>query len=346
MDAEAFCLEHGLCALRRAPGRLAGAPPPAPVDHRAEEGHQRSAGHQEFARKVGDQSHLDYLYVLTVADVRGTNPKLWNSWKATLFDELYRQVRTALLRGLENAVDREALIEETRQATRERLAASGLGEDLLQDLWSLLYDEHFLRHRPDQIAWHTQMFARNRQGEKRTPFAAVREKTDRGTTAVLTFMPGGGESFARATAVLDELGLNILDAEVSSTRDGFSLDTYHVSDSTGEPITEEDRLDEIKSALQRGSLKAGPGSARPRAPARQLRSFTTKTRINFSEDAHNKRTIMELVSGDRPGLLSQIGEELVKENVRLAGSQNHDGRRTRRGCILHLRPVTTTPVRN
>ncbi len=277
---------------------------------------------QEFARKVGDQAHLDYLYVLTVADVRATNPNLWNSWKASLFEEFYRQVRTALVRGLENAVDREALIEETRQATLERLAETGIPADLTGKIWSHLHDEHFLRHRPDQIAWHTLMFAAHRKDDKDSPFAAVREKTDRGTTAVLTFMPGGGESFARATAVLDELGLNILDAEVSATRDGYSLDTFHVSDGEGEAVTDADRIEEIKDALQRRVIDGQAWQVRvARAPARQLRSFTTKTRISFSEDARNKRTIMELVSGDRPGLLSEIGQEFVKANVRLQAAK-------------------------
>ena len=112
----------GAGALRGAPGRLAGAQPPDPLDHGAEAGHQRSRQViHEFARQVGDQAHLDYLYVLTVADVRGTNPKLWNTWKARLFEEFYERTKRALRRGLETPVDQEELIRET-QAARARAA--------------------------------------------------------------------------------------------------------------------------------------------------------------------------------------------------------------------------------
>ena len=76
----------------------------------------------EFARRVGDQAHLDYLYVLTVADVRGTNPKLWNAWKARLFEEFYERTKRALRRGLETPVDQEELIRETQDQARAKIA--------------------------------------------------------------------------------------------------------------------------------------------------------------------------------------------------------------------------------
>ena len=102
VDAEAFCLEQGLSPLRRAPRRMAGAATTCCCRVTAQKKDISDPKViSEFARTVGDQSHLDYLYVLTVADVRGTNPKLWNSWKASLFHEFYERTKRALRRGLE-----------------------------------------------------------------------------------------------------------------------------------------------------------------------------------------------------------------------------------------------------
>ena len=122
VDAEAFCLEHG---MSRYDARLVAWL----VQHhlllsltaqKKDLNDPRVVN--EFARTVGDQTHLDYLYVLTVADVRGTNPKIWNSWKDTLFWELYQSTRRALRRGVSNPIDKEELIT-GRQAQAEQAAA-------------------------------------------------------------------------------------------------------------------------------------------------------------------------------------------------------------------------------
>src|SRR5258708_17383457 len=104
----------------------------------------------DFARRVGDQVHLDYLYVLTVADVRGTNPKLWNAWKARLFEQVYELTKRALRRGLESPVDQEELIRQTQEQARAKMpevpAAPG---SRVSSEWTEAY---FLRYTPDQSA--------------------------------------------------------------------------------------------------------------------------------------------------------------------------------------------------
>ena len=125
VDAEAFCLEQGLSPLRCAPGRVAGAQPPelSITSQKQDIGDPQVIN--AFARRVGDEAHLDYLYVLTCADVRGTNPKLWNSWKASLFQDFYQRVKRALRRGLESPIDQEHLVRETQDAARRLLLEHG-----------------------------------------------------------------------------------------------------------------------------------------------------------------------------------------------------------------------------
>ena len=156
VDAEAFCLEQG---LSRYDARLVAwlvQQPPDAVGHRAEAGHlaiRRSIN--EFARTVGDQTHLDYLYVLTVADVRGTNPKLWNSWKASLFAEFYERVKRALRRGLESPLDQDELIAETQAPRASSCCRGGRRAPSDRRVWARFTDAYFLRHTPEEIAWHT-----------------------------------------------------------------------------------------------------------------------------------------------------------------------------------------------
>ena len=170
---------------------------------------------QEFARRVGDQVHLDYLYVLTVADVRGTNPKLWNSWKARLFEEFYERTKRALRRGLETPIDQEQLIRETQDQALAKLPADVMPQAAA--VWAQWTEAYFLRYTPEEIAWHTGLLA-ERPPNDDTPLVAVRQLTDRGGTAVLTYTPRRLRSFARTTGVLDQMGLNVVDARLITQR--------------------------------------------------------------------------------------------------------------------------------
>ncbi len=113
----------------------------------------------DFAAMVRDERHLKYLYVLTVADVRGTNPTMWNTWKAALFERLYRHTRRALNRGHENPIDREELIDATREQAMWLLNDSGMNEVTRIAAWGNFDETYFLRHSASEIAWHTEVLA-------------------------------------------------------------------------------------------------------------------------------------------------------------------------------------------
>ena len=266
---------------------------------------------------MGDQIHLDYLYVLTVADVRGTNPKLWNSWKATLFEEIYARTRGALRRGLENPIDKEQLFAETQAEVRVLLSKESNDDETIDAAWQTLTAEYFLRHNAEEIAWHTTLLCRRMAGDE-PPLVDIREQSDRGGTAVALYTSRSEHTFAKATAALDELGLSIVDARITPTTDGYSLDTYSVLEDDGRIIGEKRRLDEIHRSIVRALKNPDEGAAvvTRRAP-RQVRMFSTETEIDFTDDVPHARTVMELVAGDRPGLLSELGKCFMAENVDL-----------------------------
>jgi len=316
VDAEAFCLEQGLSRYdARTVAWLVRNHLLFSVTAQKKDISDPNVI-QEFARAVGDQTHLDYLYLLTVADVRGTNPKLWNSWKSSLFHDFYERTKRALRRGLEAPVDQDELVAETRAEATELLARAGIPAALAAVVWARMNDNYFLRHTPVEIAWHTRLLA-EREPDDASPLVAVGEAAERGGNSVVTCLPHRQHNFARTTALLDQMGLNILDARITALEGGLSLDTYLVLEDTGTPIADRHRAHEIEQQLQR--VLALPEDATPpavtrRAP-RQARMFSTPTQIAFSEDPLNQHTILELIAGDRPGLLSEVGKVLLAERV-------------------------------
>ncbi len=270
---------------------------------------------RDFASQVGDEVHLDYLYLLTVADVRGTNPKLWNSWKAQLFEELYAQAKRALRRGLENPVDRDELIEERKAAARDLPGLAGIPASRIDTLWAELGDDYFLRCRPEEIAWHSRLLA-DREDEGRRVLVGVQSEASGAGTTVLVYAPQDRSTFATVTAVLDELGLNIADARIIRLGNGFSLSTYVVLENAGVQARDDERRDQILRRLEQ-AITAGEEKALrvTRRPPRQVRMFSTPTHVSFAADETNDRTVMEIVAGDRPGLLCQVGQVLRSHRV-------------------------------
>ena len=320
VDAEAFCLEHG---MSRYDARLVAWL----VQHHlllSMTAQKKDLNDprviSEFAQAVGDETHLAYLYVLTVADVRGTNPKLWNSWKDTLFWELYELTKRSLRRGVAQPIDADELIAETVAEAETLLRRDGLVPDDWQNTWSKLTDEYFLRHRPEEIAWHTRILSDS--GDERPIVVDVNDELAPGLTALMVCAPKELRSFVQTTAVLDELGLTIVDARIVPMRDARTLYTYFVLETDGSPISESRRLEEIPVRILRSLTRTDgqPITVTRRAP-RQVRMFSTPVQVSVSHDATNQRTVLELVAGDRPGLLAQIGKIFVQQNVILQNAK-------------------------
>ncbi len=319
VDAEAFCLEQGLGRYEaRLVAWLVKNHLILSITSQKKDISDPDVIH-DFATRVGDQTHLDYLYVLTVADVRGTNPKLWNAWKARLFEEFYERTKQALRRGLETPVDQDELVRETQSNARAKMP--DLSWDFIEQVWSQWTEAYFLRYAPEEIAWHTQLLAGRKAGDD-TPLVAIRQLSERGGTAVLTYTPRRLHSFARTTAVLDQLGLNVVDARLILSSNGFSLETYVVLEDSGTVIVDPLRIRDIEKGLWRNLQlpEDSPITVTRRAP-RQVRMFTTPTQVNFSLDTRNNRTILELVAADRPGLLYEVGKVFRTERIAINGAR-------------------------
>jgi [protein-PII] uridylyltransferase len=270
-----------------------------------------------FAQRVKDPVHLDYLYLLTVADIRATNPGMWNSWKDALLKQLYYSTRRALQRGLQDPMERSEHIQKIQEAALELFA---LDRDRVTRTWQQLGDEYFLRHIPWQVAHHTSLLLA--RAAPTDCLVDIQPLTERGGTEIFIYAPATDDLFSRITAVLDQLGLNVVDAGVITTNDNHGLHTYHVLEDTGAPVTGIRRSEEIRIALQ-SELDHGRQNIWriARRMPRQYKHFPIKTHVEFKLDEYDQRTVMTLITADRPGLLSRVGLAFADCKVRLLNAK-------------------------
>ena len=315
VDAESFCLEHGLGEYdaRTVAWLVRNHLILSTTAQKKDIGDPNVIN--EFAGIVRDPLHLDYLYLLTVADVRGTDPKLWNSWKARLFQDLYKLTQRAFHRGLENPIDREQLVKEKQKKARDSLRTAGVTDERIDEVWSLLNEAYFLRHRPNEIVWHTTWLADSDAASDDGLLDVRRQRNGDGVEAVF-YTSRTHRTFAHATAVLDELGMNIVDARILPLENGYSIDSFVFMELDKRIEIDEARLSKIHRSLTRVfTADDEKVAAVTRSAPRQARMFTTTTSIEFDSDISNGRTVLELVAADRPGLLSIVGQAFIAQGI-------------------------------
>ena len=273
-----------------------------------------------FAKKVGDRIHLNYLYLLTVADINGTNPSLWNGWKDALIAELYNKTLSALRRGLENPINKKELIADRKTRSLAIINGGIRADSDTRAIWSYLSDDYFLRYSATEIAWHTQAIMKS--GAGRLPMILLREETERGATALFIYMHDHDNIFSRVSRTLDLLDLNVVDARIMNSNHGYTLDTFSVLEQSGTTVKGRERKKEIISALKQNLLSLDkPIRRAERLRSRRLKHFTIPTRVNFDIDEKNKRNIMEVSAMDRPGFLSSVGTALEYCGTRLQAAK-------------------------
>lgn len=270
----------------------------------------------EFATLVGDVNRLNYLYLLTVADVRATSPNVWNSWKDTLLRDLYNSTARAFRRGLESPLRDSETIAATQQAARELLMASNIDSSTIDTLWSRFDKEYFLRHSADNIAWQSAAIIANTT--QQLPLIQIRQGPRGGGTEIFIYTHDHPNLFAHTTSTLEQLGLTIADAHILTASDDYTLDTYIALDENGKPVQDANRIQELQQQLTRRI--SHPDKDLPRSNRqlpRTLKAFRFATDVQFWADEKHARTAMQVMAFDRPGLLSRVARALLDCGVQL-----------------------------
>ncbi len=270
-----------------------------------------------FAERVGDQEHLDNLYLLTVADIRGTSPAVWTEWKGRLLSNLYTATSRRLRSGISGPQAITKRVNDRKQAIR-KLVAKSISETRIHQLWEQLDQEYFLRNGPETCAWHARQICD--ANLLNLPLVAIRQRPEIKARQILVVTPDADDLLSRSTAAIDRLGLSILDARIHRTRSGLGILVF-VTDTPGEKIPESHsrtgQIDEIRRLL----LSTEDYIPVRRTIPRAARQFMVPTSVNFNDNVDLGYTIMEIVSQDRPGLLYHVSVALVECKVRLVSAK-------------------------
>ena len=272
-----------------------------------------------FAAKVGDERRLIALYLLTVADIRGTSPKVWNAWKGKLLEDLFHAARATLTAGSSERTIQDSIAERQREAHR-LLRLYAVPDDTELRLWRELDTPYFQRHTADEIAWHARHLYWRVEG--RAPVVKARLARDGAGLQALVYLPDQKGLFARVCGFFGRAGLSILEAKIHTTRHGYALDTFAVHDPANPRASQRETIQLIEYELTR--VLTSPGALEPpgegRIP-RQLRHFPLTPEIQIFPDDKGTHFILEVVAGDRPGLLARIAYVLAQANVNVASAK-------------------------
>jgi [protein-PII] uridylyltransferase len=269
-----------------------------------------------FARLVGSETRLTALYLLTVADIRGTSPRVWNAWKGKLLEDLYR----ATLRALGGARPHlEAEIEHRKQEALQILALHSALPGTEQPLWKTLDVSYFARHDAAEIAWHARSLWRHL--DTPVPVVQARPSSVGEGLQVFVFAPDRADLFARICGYFDSAGFSIQDARVHTTRKGYALDTFQVVSTALEDATLSDyrsliSLVETQAMLALASQGPLPEPARSRV-SRRVKSFPVVPRVSLRPDERAQRWLLSVSATDRAGLLYAIARILARHRVNL-----------------------------
>lgn len=273
---------------------------------------------REFATQVQSPTKLQYLYLLTICDIRGTNPTLWNDWKANLLSSLYHRTLQWLTQVTSGAVHltQAEYVRDTKLDALRAIGQSDMDEQAALDLWKNFTPEYFRRYDAEQIVWHTRMLMEHEKNPVQKVF--VTSDAEHGATEILVYAPSHPGFFMQATRGIEQLGLNIVAAKVYSTQHDRALDTFSVLEDNGKLCEGDYRLDEIRERLN--ILINNPDSEPPnfrQTLPRRLKSFNTPAKITFSKNEEWRDTTLDLAVPDYPGLLADVATILYEQGFGL-----------------------------
>lgn len=282
----------------------------------------------EFAEFVGDKLRLDYLYALTVADINATNPTLWNGWRASLMRQLYTETKKALRNGLENHVDRHDYVQEVQDQAIRKLEEHNCDKDVVLALWNDVDEDYFVRERVSDIVWHTEAIIEQTSKKDAQDRQVILIRDDRsrasdsGFTQLFVHAVHRDNMFASIVSALDQLELNIVDARIATSATNLTFNTFTVLDNKGLPVGDKPaRIEKIRKTIASSLQTDDVSTARTKRTSRVLKQFKQKTKVELTQDPHLNQTILEVVTPDRPGLLTIIANTLVELDISLASAR-------------------------
>ncbi len=265
-----------------------------------------------FAKRVGNERNLTALYLLTVADIRGTSPKVWNAWKGKLLEDLYRMT-LRVLGG--RAPDPDAEVESSKREALILLALHAMPFEGHKKLWDTLDVGYFMRHDAADIAWHTRQLSRHVGSGK--PIVRARHSPVGEGLQVVVYTPDQPDLFARICGYFDKGGFSILDARIHTANNGYALDTFQVVTSSWAEHYQE-LISMVESELSRTIAQTTPLPPPSRGRvSRRVKSFPIAPRVTLRPDEKGQRWLLNISASDRVGLLYCVACVLARHKINL-----------------------------
>ena len=266
-----------------------------------------------FSLLMKDERHLTALYLLTVADIRGTSPKVWNAWKAKLLETLFLSSQRLLNGNSGGRMDELALRKAEAQATLNHYS---ILERSYLPLWHNLGEQYFLRHTSQEIAWHSRLLLRHI--DTKEPIVRARLSPAGDGIQVMIYTPDRDDLFACICSFFERIGYTILEAKIYTSQNAYALDSFLVLDQSDKSVSYRDLLNyieyELGDSLRSNTSQTAPTKGRL---SRQVKHMPIKSKVTIETVLASNNHKLEIVAGDRPGLLSMIAHAFLTHEVHI-----------------------------
>jgi len=276
-----------------------------------------------FAQYVKTIEQLDYLYLLTISDIRATNPKTWNDWKDKLLGELYNKTAAFINKGGDQQSDKESNIFEIQTASLRKLELRGIDSHQVNDLWQSFDSEYFQGHTYGQITWHTELILTAKNKNKLDkPLAQARVHESSKSIQLVIYMKDRDHIFYDVVTVLNRCNVDIINAQILKANDGCALQTFRLapvdSDIAEMSLIAQDITEQLNQRLNDNSDTKSTAMS---SHSSKYKYFTSPTVISFKDIAENQTTQMSIETIDRSGVLQNIAKTFIDCNVRLLNAR-------------------------